>query len=67
MAYKPDWVKAEEKKIKAMLKDMEDRNVLDMMKVTVCDGITDYQVLSVYRYKGGICIDIGGRKTQKKK
>ena len=50
-----------------MLKDMEERNVLDLMKVTVCDGVSDYKILSVYRYKGGICIDIGGRKKPKKK
>lgn len=55
---KPKWVKQEEKKVRKILKDMEEDNLIDHMQVDVFTSTREMTVLSVYIVKGRLTVDV---------
>lgn len=55
---KPEWVKQEEKKVRKILKDMEEDNLIDRMQVDVFTSTGEMTVLSVYIVKGRLTVDV---------
>lgn len=49
---KPDWIKAEEKQVKKILKEWEDQGIIDRLHVTVATSKGTLEILSVYLVKG---------------
>jgi hypothetical protein len=55
---KPSWVKQEEKKVREILKDMEEDNLIDHMQVDVFTSSGEMTVLSVYIVDGRLTVDV---------